>query len=351
MSSSAFSIARHSRLARLSRLARFALPLTIVATAVIGFAALPANADITHVIGRGHTIEQIANRYHVSVKSIMDANHLKDAKHLKPGDTLIIPGVTAKHPAGKGDPKKDDPKKPPGKGEPKAGDRKGETPNAVAPGPRAHGPSFEEKPKEPDVVHFVRFGEELSVRIKDKRGKIPPPAMKTFAKALRSGNAVHAIDARLVALVGLVSNHFGGRKLEIISGFRPFTPTQSNKHSNHNLGKALDFRVQGVPNEVLRDFCKGLRNVGVGYYPNSYFVHLDVRDAPAFWIDYSKAGEAAKYDKPSPQADEATSDVPEEPKAADAPAAPASGSASAAPPPPTPPPAASAPAPTPSAKP
>ena len=339
-------------------LARLALPLTIVATAAIGLAALPANADVTHVIGRGHTIEQIANRYHVSVKSIMDANHLKDAKHLKPGDTLIIPGVTdKKHAPGKGDPKKDDGKKPTGKGDPK-GDRKGETPNAVAPGPRAHGPSFEEKPKEPDVVHFVRFGEELSIRVKDKRGKIPPPALKTFSKALRSGNAMHAIDPRLVALVGMVSNHFGGRKLEIISGFRPFTPTQSNKHSNHNLGKALDFRVQGVPNETLRDFCKGLRNVGVGYYPNSYFVHLDVRDAPAFWIDYSKAGEAPKYDKPSPQADEATSDVPEEPKSADAPAGAASAAAAAgsAAGPATPAPSASAPpapapAPAPSAKP
>lgn len=344
MSSSAFSFA--------SRLSRFALPITIAATAAAGFAALPANADITHTIGRGHTIEQIANRYHVSVKSIMDANHLKDAKHLKPGDTLIIPGVTApdkKHPPGKGDPKKDDGKKPPGKGDPK-GDHKGETPNAVAPGPRAHGPTFAENPKEPDVVHFVRFGEELTVRVKDKRGKIPPPALKTFSKALRSGNAMHAIDPRLVALVGMVSNHFGGRKLEIISGFRPFTPTQSNKHSNHNLGKALDFRVQGVPNEALRDFCKGLRNVGVGYYPNSYFVHLDVRDAPAFWIDYSKAGEAPKYDKPSPQADEATNDVPEEQKSADPlAAASATPSASASAPPPAPP--ASAPAPAASAKP
>jgi len=284
-------------------------------------ASLPANADITHVVGRGHTIEQIANRYHVSVKAIMDANHLKDAKHLKPGDTLIIPGVSPK----KGDPKKDDPKKP-GKGDHKGGDHKGETPNAVAPGPRAQGPSFEEKPRESDVVHFVRFGEEISVRVKDKRGKIPPPALKAFQKALRSGNATHAIDPRLVALVGMVSNHFGGRKLEIISGYRPFSPTQTNKHSNHNLGKALDFRVQGVPNEVLRDFCKGLRNVGVGYYPNSYFVHLDVREAPAFWIDYSKAGEAPKYDKPGVNADEGTSDVPEEPKA---PAPASSGSASA----------------------
>jgi len=36
--------------------------------------------------------------------------------------------------------------------------------------------------------------------------------------------------------------------------------------------------------------------VGVGYYPNSSFVHLDVRkDHSAFWIDYSGPGERAMY--------------------------------------------------------
>jgi LysM repeat protein len=64
-----------------------------------------ANADITHVVQRGHTIEAIAHRYHVSEKAIIDANHLKDPKHLKPGQTLIIPGVDA--PKKKGDKDKD----------------------------------------------------------------------------------------------------------------------------------------------------------------------------------------------------------------------------------------------------
>jgi hypothetical protein len=36
--------------------------------------------------------------------------------------------------------------------------------------------------------------------------------------------------------------------------------------------------------------------VGVGFYPNSFFVHLDVRKGPsAFWIDYSGPGEGAAY--------------------------------------------------------
>ena len=121
---------------------------------------------------------------------------------------------------------------------------------------------------------------------------------------MRQGNATHPLDPRLVALVGIVSNHFGGKPLEVVSGYRAYTPTQYTPHSNHNLGKALDFRVRGVPNEALRDFCRTLRSAGCGYYPNSTFVHLDVRDTKAYWIDWSHPGEPPKYDRPGVAADE-----------------------------------------------
>jgi len=137
--------------------------------------------------------------------------------------------------------------------------------------------------------------------------------VKSFERMMRSaGGLTHPPDPRLIALVGQVANHFGSRKLEVISGFRPYSPTQYTAHSNHNIGHALDFRVVGVPNEVLRDYCKTLHNVGVGYYPNSTFVHLDVRDTNATWIDYSRAGEPPRYATPGVDADEGTSDVSEE---------------------------------------
>ena len=44
-----------------------------------------------------------------------------------------------------------------------------------------------------------------------------------------SGNLAHPPDARLVSLLGIVSDHFGGRKIEVISGFRPYTPTQHTR--------------------------------------------------------------------------------------------------------------------------
>jgi hypothetical protein len=46
-----------------------------------------------------------------------------------------------------------------------------------------------------------------------------------------------------------------------------------------------------VPNAALRDYLRTLPNVGVGYYPNSTHVHLDVREASAYWVDEAGPGE------------------------------------------------------------
>jgi len=159
---------------------------------------------------------------------------------------------------------------------------------------------------------LARQGESARIKVKDARGRIPPAALKTFERFMRQGVATHPPDPRLVALIGVVSDHFEGKAIEVVSGFRPYTPTQYTPHSNHNVGKALDFHVRGVSNEALRDFCRTLRNVGCGYYPNSTFVHLDVREAKAFWIDRSRPGEPPKYDHGEAPADEGRSDVPDE---------------------------------------
>ncbi len=163
-----------------------------------------------------------------------------------------------------------------------------------------------------DAIHAVRLGEDFHIRVKDSHGHIPPSALKAFEHLMRQNDAVHVPDPRLVALVGIVSNHFGGKTIEVVSGYRAYTPTQYTPHSNHNYGKALDFRVRGEPNEAVRDFCRTLRNAGCGYYPNSTFVHMDVRDTKAYWVDLSHPGEAPRYERAGSLADEGMSDVPTE---------------------------------------
>src|SRR6185436_1881970 len=126
-----------------------------------------------------------------------------------------------------------------------------------------------------------------------------------------SDGATHTVDPRLVTLLGMLSDHFGGRDIMVVSGFRPFTTRQFTPHSNHNIGRAIDFAVRGVPNETVRDFCRQFRNVGVGYYPNSSFVHLDVRATNAFWIDYAGPGQASRYHRAESkeEADEGAGEV------------------------------------------
>lgn len=255
--------------------------------AITAALAIPCagRADVTHTVARGHTLDAIAHRYHVTAKAIIEANHLHDPGRLRVGQTLIIPGVSA----------------------------------APAPGHEhehgAHTANYAARPRTPGVIHLKRLAtnEDAILRVGDRRGRVSPAALKTAEHMWRFPNgATHPIDGRLLSLLGIVSNHFGSRRIEIISGFRPYSPTQYTPHSNHNVGHAVDFRVEGVPNEVVRDFCRTLHNVGVGYYPNSVFVHMDSRSSPAYWIDYSHPGEPPKYDSPNAAIDEDTSDVSDE---------------------------------------
>jgi uncharacterized protein YcbK (DUF882 family) len=48
------------------------------------------------------------------------------------------------------------------------------------------------------------------------------------------------------------------------------------KNSYHMQGKAIDIRLRGCPTDKLRDLCIQSRVGGVGYYPKSNFVHVDM---------------------------------------------------------------------------
>lgn len=48
------------------------------------------------------------------------------------------------------------------------------------------------------------------------------------------------------------------------------------EHSQHMLGHAIDIQVPGVSTVRLRDAALSLNEGGVGYYPTTHFVHVDV---------------------------------------------------------------------------
>ena len=48
------------------------------------------------------------------------------------------------------------------------------------------------------------------------------------------------------------------------------------EHSQHILGHAIDIQIPGSSTVRLRNAALSLNEGGVGYYPSSHFVHVDV---------------------------------------------------------------------------
>ncbi|MEZ5785046.1 MAG: DUF882 domain-containing protein [Xanthobacteraceae bacterium] len=72
--------------------------------------------------------------------------------------------------------------------------------------------------------------------------------------------------------------------IEIICGYRaPATNSMLRRRSKgvarfsqHTLGKAIDLHIPGVPLAKQREAAMRLQRGGVGYYPSSTFIHVDV---------------------------------------------------------------------------
>ena len=90
-------------------------------------------------------------------------------------------------------------------------------------------------------------------------------------------DTLHSLMAKLGKPEGVI---------EIVCGYR--TPWSNNflrtrsastgvaEHSQHMLAKAIDIRVPGISTVLLRDTALALHAGGVGFYPVSQFVHVDV---------------------------------------------------------------------------
>lgn len=93
----------------------------------------------------------------------------------------------------------------------------------------------------------------------------------------REFDVLHNVMARLGRPEGMI---------DIVCGYRTpwtnnFLRTRSRhtgvaKNSQHVEARAIDIRVPGVRTRTLRDVALSLDEGGVGYYPRSQFVHVDV---------------------------------------------------------------------------
>lgn len=168
-----------------------------------------------------------------------------------------------------------------------------------------------------DIAAPSPMSQPSSVLSLQKKTAKPSKALAADFDEIAPG--IRRIDPGMVTRLQAISDKFPGKTITLVSGYRP-----ASKGSPHQAARAFDIRLDGVTNEALVSFCKTLTDTGCGYYPNSYFVHVDVRKTGAghvFWIDTSGPGEKPVYVKswppPLPAAKAGEPKVENGPKAED----------------------------------
>lgn len=95
--------------------------------------------------------------------------------------------------------------------------------------------------------------------------------------APREFDVLHAMMSRLGRTNGVIDVVCGYRTPETNEALREESPHSGvAEHSQHMEGHAVDLRVPGVSTARLRNAALSLHAGGVGYYPVSHFVHVDV---------------------------------------------------------------------------
>lgn len=133
--------------------------------------------------------------------------------------------------------------------------------------------------------HNTHTGESLSIAYAAGRGYLEAALSRIdwFLRDFRNGES-KAIDPQLLDQLHRLAVLTGSaRPFEVISGYRSpatnaFLARQSRgvaRHSLHLEGRAIDIRLADVALPDLRDAALSLRAGGVGFYPESRFVHID----------------------------------------------------------------------------
>ncbi len=121
-----------------------------------------------------------------------------------------------------------------------------------------------------------------------EHGAYIPSALEQIDAILRDHRTgeVRQIAPGLIDLVyALTIRLRSASPVQVISGYRsPATnallhagdPAGVAENSLHLTGKAMDLAFESKPLRRIRDAALSLRGGGVGYYPESGFVHLDI---------------------------------------------------------------------------
>lgn len=143
-------------------------------------------------------------------------------------------------------------------------------------------------PNKPRLISFenLHTGEKLRNVPYWEGGRYQADAMQSINHILRDFRTgdVHPMDTQLIDLIHMVHRRVGSHQpYQIISGYRsPKTNALLHsgsdgvaKKSMHMEGKAIDVRLSDRGVKDIQTAGLQLSRGGVGYYPDSNFVHLD----------------------------------------------------------------------------
>ena len=125
--------------------------------------------------------------------------------------------------------------------------------------------------------------------------KLLSPHFRVREFACRDGSDPIFVEEELAALLEAIRLHFG-RPVAITSGFRTAAHNAAvggSKSSQHLLGRAADFYVEGVPVATVAAYVETLLpgRGGIGRYPKDAkhpkrmtgWVHIDTRTNKSRW--------------------------------------------------------------------
>jgi uncharacterized protein YcbK (DUF882 family) len=136
-------------------------------------------------------------------------------------------------------------------------------------------------------LHHTHTGERIDV-VYRRGDSYVPAALAQLSRHLRDhvSGEIMDIDPSLFDLLADLADLAGrpGETIEVICGYRSkATNDWLRQHSSgiasqslHMQGLAIDIRMPGVKTSALRDAALSLQRGGVGYYPDSDFIHVDV---------------------------------------------------------------------------
>ncbi|MBA3397969.1 MAG: YcbK family protein [Deltaproteobacteria bacterium] len=148
------------------------------------------------------------------------------------------------------------------------------------------------------------LNEEVQVNIYKPDGTYDEGSLARLDELFRCKQTgeVRAVRPELYEQLSRIYDHFAGKRVDLVSGFR-FAERNSSRHFH---ASAMDIRISGVSIRDMYRYAESLDggNMGIGLYPNSNFIHVDFRapGEPSYrWTDLSgpNSGRGKKAKKKS----------------------------------------------------